>query len=409
MAIDSIGRDMKIGVIGLGVRGMAQLSVLLQMPDVRIMAVCDTHQDRVREAKALCVREGREEPAGTADTSGVIHRSDIEAVMVLTSWQTHISLAVQALRAGKPVGIEVGGAASMDECWQLVRASEHASLGVMMLENCCYGREEMTLLNMVRQGLFGEVVHCQGGYQHDLRDEIGWGDINRHYRQDHFRRRNGELYPTHGLGPIAEYLDINRGNRMLSLTAMASKAAGQAAWMKENRPEKGHDVYLEGDVVTTMIKCARGETILLTHDCTLPRPYSRGGRLQGTKGIWMEDNRSIYIEGRSPADPSHWTHRWESDKAYMDEYLHPLWRDYERLGTRGGHGGMDYLVLRAFVESLQERKPFPIDVYDTASWMAVTALSEQSIAMGSLPVPVPDFTDGRWMSRKREHQGQYGL
>ena len=409
MPIDSTGREISLGVIGLGSRGIPQLKVLLQMPDVRVTAVCDTYEDRVAEGKALCVREGGQEPAGTTDARELMQRADLDAVIIMTGWQTHISLAVQALRAGKPVGLEVGGAASMDECWRLVRTSEETGLGVMLLENCCYGREEMTLLRMVREGIFGELVHCQGGYQHDLRDEIGLGDVNRHYRQDHFRLRNGELYPTHELGPIAEYLDINRGNRMLSLTAMASKAAGQAAWMRENRPQKAEDAYTQGDIVTTMIKCARGETILLTHDCTLPRPYSRGGRVQGSKGIWMEDNRSIYIDGRSPADPTHWTHRWESDAAYMEEYLHPLWKEYEQLGTRGGHGGMDYLVLRAFVESLQENKPFPIDVYDTAAWMAVTALSEDSIAMGSMPVAVPDFTDGRWMNRTREHQGQYAL
>ena len=409
MAIDAIGPAVHIGVIGLGSRGLPQLKVLLQMPDVEVRAVCDVYEDRVSAAKELCLKEGRREPEGTTDADELLARNDIEALIIMTGWQTHISLAVKALRAGKQVGMEVGGAASMDECRRLVRTAEETGLGVMLLENCCYGREEMTLLNMIRQGLFGEMVHCQGGYQHDLRDEIGLGDVNRHYRQDHFRGRNGELYPTHELGPIAQYLDLNRGNRMLSLTAMASKAAGQAAWMKENRPEKANEAYMQGDIVTTMIKCARGETILLTHDCTLPRPYSRGGRVQGTRGIWMEDNRSIYIDGRSPVDPSHWTHRWESDAAYMEEYLHPLWREYEQLGPRGGHGGMDYLVLRAFVESLQEKKPFPIDVYDTAAWMVVTALSEDSIAMGSLPVPVPDFTDGRWMNRGKEHFGQYEL
>lgn len=409
MAIDSTGRAISLGVIGLGGRGQAQLGVLLQMQDVEVKAVCDVYEDRVAEAKSLCVRAGRSEPEGCHDAARVFERQDIEAVIIMTGWQTHIQLAAQALRAGKPAGIEVGGASSVEECWQLVRTAEETGLGVMLLENCCYGREEMTLLRMVREGVFGEVVHCQGGYQHDLRDEIGLGDINRHYRQDHFRTRNGELYPTHELGPIAGYLDLNRGNRMLSLVSMASKAAGQAAWMREHRPEKAGENYLEGDIVTTMIKCARGETILLMHDCTLPRAYSRGGRVQGTKGLWMEDNRCVYLEGRSPYDPSDWMHHWESDAKYMEEYLHPLWREYEQLGPRGGHGGMDYLVLRAFVESLQEKKPFPIDVYDAAAWMAVTALSEESIALGSAPVAVPDFTGGRWMRRGREHLGQYEL
>ena len=293
----------------------------------------------------------------------------------------------------------------------MVRTSEATGLPCMMLENCCYGMEEMALLNMVKRGLFGELVHCQGGYQHDLRDEIGNGDANRHYRQQNFLHRNGELYPTHELGPIAKWLDINRGNRMLSLVSIASKAAGLPAWLAEHRA--GHELSRrqvnQGDIVTTIIKCANGETIVLTHDCTLPRPYSRGQRIQGTRGIWMEDNRSIFIEGSSPVDPTFWTHRWESDKAYMEKYKHPLWKGYEEYGLRGGHGGMDYLALRAFVESAQERKNPPIDVYDTASWMAITCLSEQSVAMGGLPVPVPDFTNGAWIHRGPPDAGMYSL
>jgi len=264
---------------------------------------------------------------------------------------------------------------------------------------------------MVREGLFGELVHVQGGYEHDLRDEIGLGDINRHYRQAHFLNRNAELYPTHELGPIAKYLNLNRGNRMISLISVASKAAGLHAWLQDNRPGTAlaSSPVHQGDIVNTIITCANGETILLTHDCTLPRPYSRGGRIQGTKGIWMEDNRSIYIDGRSPVDPSYWTHRWESDAKYMEEFEHPLWKEYEEFGLRGGHGGMDYLVLRAFVESVQNRAEPPIDVYDTASWMCITALSEHSIATGSQSVPIPDFTNGRWLRERPAATGMYSL
>ncbi len=411
MNMGDAGRAVRVGIIGLGNRGYEQLNVLLPMADVTIAAVCDVYPDRVERARQRVLEARGETPDGTTDAGALLRRGDLEAVIIMTSWETHIRLAVDAMRQGVIPGMEVGGAASIDECWQLVRASEETGVPCMLLENCCYGREEMAVLNMIRQGLFGEMVHCQGGYQHDLRDEIGRGDITRHYRQRHFMRRNGELYPTHELGPIAKYLNLNRGNQMVSLVSMASKAAGQRAWQAEHRAGEpcANAVYNEGDVVTTMIRCANGETIVLTHDCTLPRPYSRGGRVQGTRGIWMEDNRSIYLEGRSPGDPTHWTHRWENDKAYMDEFRHPLWVEYEAFGARGGHGGMDYLVLRAFVESIQQKQPFPIDVYDAAAWMAVTALSEQSIATGSAPVPVPDFTDGRWLCEREKHQGRYGL
>ena len=198
---------------------------------------------------------------------------------------------------------------------------------------------------------------------------------------------------------------------MVSLVSVASKAAGLHTWLQEHRadtPLANAPVH-QGDIVNTIITCANGETILLTHDCTLPRPYSRGGRIQGTRGIWMEDNRSIYIDGRSPADPTYWTHRWESDAAYMAEYEHPLWKEYEQFGLRGGHGGMDYLVLRAHVESVQNHTEPPIDVYDTAAWMAITALSEHSIAAGSQAVPIPDFTNGRWICPREPVQGMYSL
>jgi predicted dehydrogenase len=411
MRMGEQGRTIRLGIVGLGGRGVGQMQTLLDMPDVRVAAVCDTYPDRVEHARQVACGKQGFLPAGTLDYRELNRRPDLEAVVVMSSWTTHILIAVDAMKAGKRVAMEVGGAASVEECWQLVRASEETGQPCMMLENCCYGQEEMALLNMVKKGLFGELVHCQGGYEHDLRDEIGRGDINRHYRQDNFLHRNGELYPTHELGPIAKYLGLNRGNRMLSLVSMASKAAGLSAWLQEQRA--GEPLALrqvnQGDIVNTIIKCANGETILLTHDCTLPRPYSRGGRIQGTRGIWMEDNRSMYIEGRSPHDPSYWTHRWESDAAYMTEFKHPLWKEYEEYGLRGGHGGMDYLVLRAFVESVQERKAPPIDVYDTAVWMAITALSEQSVAMGGMPVPVPDFTSGAWIRRETPDGGTYSL
>lgn len=411
MQMGAQGRTVRLGIVGLGGRGIGQMQTLLDMPDVRVAAVSDVYPDRVERARQVAREKQDFTPDGTLDYRELNARDDLEAVVVMSSWTTHIRIAVDAMRAGKRAAMEVGGAASVEECWQLVRTSEDSGQPCMMLENCCYGQEEMALLNMVKKGLFGELVHCQGGYQHDLREEIGKGDSNRHYRQDNFLHRNGELYPTHELGPIAKYLNLNRGNRMLSLVSMASKAAGLGAWLRENRagePLAERQVN-QGDIVNTIIKCANGETILLTHDCTLPRPYSRGGRIQGTRGIWMEDNRSIFIEGCSPHDPACWTHAWESDKAYMEKYKHPLWKAYEEYGLRGGHGGMDYLVLRAFVESVQNHAPAPIDVYDTAAWMVITCLSEQSVAMGGMPVPIPDFTNGAWTGREPGNQGDYTL
>ena len=400
MKLGNAGRTVRAGVIGLGNRSKEQIRCLVSMKDVEIAVVCDVYADRVESAQNNIEEQCGVRPEGTLDYREVNAREDIEAVFIFTSWQTHVRIAVDAMKRGKTPAMEVGGASSLEECWELVRVSEDTGIPVMLLENCCYNKEEMALLKMVREGVFGEVVHCRGGYQHDLREEIGMGDINRHYRQDHFMHRCAELYPTHELGPIAQYLNLNRGNRMLTLVSMATKAVGQHQWMQEHRADSplAEAKFNEGDVVTTMIKCANGETIMLTHDCTLARPYSRGGYLQGTKGLWEEDGRLIYLEGRTKLGP-HGEHNFVSDADIMAEYQHPLWKEYEEYGLRGGHGGMDFLCLRAFIESLQKGIPFPIDVYDAAAWMAVTCLSEMSIAMGSMPVAVPDFTGGRWIKR----------
>lgn len=289
------------------------------------------------------------------------------------------------------------------ECWQLIRAYEETGVPCMLLENCCYGREEMMAMNMVKQGIFGEIVHCSGGYQHDLREEIAFGNENRHYRLQNYIHRNCENYPTHELGPIAQILDINRGNRMVSLVSMASKAKGLNEYIKNKKSDDEalmHTEFAQGDVVTTMIKCARGETIVLTLDTTLPRAYSRGFRVQGTKGMFMEDNMSLFIDGEHNEYDFKWKEQWNNIEAYREKYEHPVWKKFMQDGVKGGHGGMDWLVLRAFFDCVEKNEEMPIDVYDIAAWMAISALSEQSIAMGGQVVAIPDFTNGKWITRK---------
>ena len=399
------GRIINLGIVGLGGRGRGWTKALLDMKDVNVTAVCDIYQDRIDETCQMVEKGRGKKPFATTDYHELVAREDIEAVLIFANWEIHARVAAAALRTGKRVGIEVGGAASIEECWEMVKLSELHKTPVMFLENCCYGRDELTVLNMERQGMFGELVHCHGGYQHDLREEIGWGDVKRHYRQNHFMHRNGELYPMHALGPIAKLLRINRGNRMVTLTAMASKAVGLHEWYLKNRPGDPltERVVAEGDIVTTLIKCAGGETIVLTHDCTLPRPYSRAGRVQGTKGIWMEDKHAYYLEGVHPS------HEWVSFDEALEKNTHPLWKAFAESDREGTHGGMDYLVMRAFVESVQKRENPPIDVYDAAAWMAITCLSEQSIALGGMPVAIPDFTNGSWINRTDDVPGQYAL
>ena len=402
-----MSEKIKFAVIGVSGRGSGMALELQHVEGVEIVAVCDKYEDRVQDMIERFDKEHGFRPDGYTDYKEMIKREDIGAVMISTTWITHARIAVDCMKAGKHVGMEVGGAASIDECWQLVRTSEETGKFCMLLENCCYDRFELALYNMNKKGLFGEIVHTQGAYQHDLRDEIALGRENRHGRLFNFMNRDGEVYPTHQLGPICKLLGVNRGNRMVSLVSMSSKARGLNQWIKDN---KGEDYDLAnynftlGDVVTTMIKCAHGETILLTHECTLPRPYSRGYRIDGTKGMYTEDDNQIYIEGRSPQ------HEFEKVEPYIEEYEHPLWKEYFQRGVHEqGHGGMDFLVLSAFAEAaLNDTKP-PIDVYDTAAWMAVTCLSEQSVAMGSHPVAFPDFTDGMWIDREPYLRGRYCL
>jgi predicted dehydrogenase len=408
-----MSKKLNVAVIGVSGRGLGLMNCIYGMEDVKISVVCDLYEDRMEAAAKEIYEKCGYRPDCCSNYREVVKRSDVDCVITPSSWSSHKEIALASMRAGKPVGMEVGGAYSLQECWELVNVSEQTGVACMMLENCCYGREEMAVLNMIKEGIFGEVIHCRGGYEHDLRQEIAMGLENRHYRFNNYKHRNGEVYPTHEGGPISKYLNINRGNRFLSLTSMSSKARGLQQWIINNKGadhEHAKIDFTQGDIVTTMIKCAHGETVLLTHDTTLPRVYSRGGRVQGTKAIWMEDKKAIHIDGISPSeDWGNLDASWEPFEKYMEKYDHPLWKEYKTAGIKEGHGGMDYLVLRAFFESVINNTPPPIDVYDTATWMAITCLSEDSVALGSMPVAFPDFTNGKWICREEESPSKYGL
>ncbi|MDH5474699.1 MAG: Gfo/Idh/MocA family oxidoreductase [Cyclobacteriaceae bacterium] len=408
----------RLGFIGTGARGRSHLGLSLYRDDVEVTAICDISKEALGKAQELITKSGRgkavEYGNGDMDYENLLKRDDVDAVIISTPWLWHTPMAVAAMKMGKAVGSEVAGATDLSECWQLVDAYEQTKTPFMILENVCYRRDVLAILNMVRKNIFGELIHLEGGYQHDLREvkfndgkqlygggveygEKGYSEAR--WRTKHSEYRNGDLYPTHGLGPISVYTNNNRGNRFEHLTSTASKARGLHNHIV-NHPNGGENhpnakVKFElGDVVTTVIKMTNGESIILSHDTNLPRPYSLGFRVQGTKGLWMDVNKSIYVEGKSPA------HRWEDQEDYMKEYDHPLWKEHEEKASGAGHGGMDFFVLHAFIEAVKRKEPMPLDVYDCASWMAVTALSEQSIAQGSKPMSFPDFTRGKWMNRK---------
>ncbi|MDR1530965.1 MAG: Gfo/Idh/MocA family oxidoreductase [Clostridiales bacterium] len=392
-------KKIKIGVAGIGARGLITLrDHMVPLPDVEVAALCEPYEDRLVQAAAIVTEANGIKPFICRDYQQLVSRAELDAVVVTGAWECHVPVALAAMRAGKYTAIEVGGAYSVEDCWQLVRVSEKTGMPCMMLENCCYGREEMLVLNMARQGLLGEIVHCEGGYRHDLREEVATGLDRRHYRYRNYLHRNCENYPTHELGPIAQILNINRGNRMLSLTSTASKAAGLAEYARRHGAD-GAPAFAQGDVITTVIKCAHGETITLTLDTTLPRFYSRGFYVQGTKGMYMEDNRSIFLDGKDNAAEFAWQEHWNNVEDYYEQYDHPLWKKTLREGRTDGHGGIDRLVFRAFFDAVSMRGEAPIDVYDTAAWMCITPLSEDSVALGGAPVAIPDFTSGGWLSR----------
>lgn len=377
--------------------------VILLMPGIKVTAVCDVYEDRNEKAAALTEELCGHRPAMETDYKKLIARDDVDIVVITCAWEGHVQLAIEAMEAGKAVGMEVGGAYSIKQCWDLVDTYEKTKTPFMFLENCCYGRRELMALNMVQQGLFGDVVHCRGAYMHDLREEVSKGEENRHYRLRNYIHRNCENYPTHELGPIAKILQINHGNRMLSLTSMSSKASGLHEYIKDRMPDNNtlsHTTFAQGDVVNTMIKCAGGETILLTLNTTLPRFYSRDFTVCGTKGMYEEENDSVYLDKKYTLEEEmEWKKFWGNAKEYEEEYDHPIWKKFLNDGVHGGHGGMDWLVFEAFFDSIRNNTLCPIDVYDAASWMCITALSEESIALGGQPVAVPDFTNGAWTSR----------
>ena len=395
----------RVGVIGLGNRGTALLTTcLLQDDGIEIAMICDTLEERRAQWLSLIAEAGRSTPVAVSDYKELLASPDIDCVMLTTSWDSHINLACEAMRAGKYVAMEVGGAYSIEDCWKLVRTHEETGVHCMFMENCCFFRNEMLILNMAQQGVFGDIVHCRGGYLHDLRDEVAFGRENHHYRFRNYLMRNAENYPTHQLGPIAQLLGVNRGNRMLTLVSVASRAAGLRAYLEEH---KGADYdatkwdFRQGDIVTTIIKCAGGETITLTLDTTLPRSYSRDFQVHGTKAMYNEDNNSLFVDKEHGDFHFDWRGHWNNLDDYRDKYEHPLWKEYIAQGQKEGHDGSDWLVLQTFFDAVRKGAPAPIDVYDAAVWMSITCLSEQSISMGGTPMAIPDFTNGKWL-RERE-------
>lgn len=414
----SKSEKVRLAFIGVGYRGRDHLEQSLYRDDVEVTAICDIDPVSISKTLEITKKYGRKDPKvysnGDHDFLNLLKRDDIDGVVIATPWEWHVPMAVESMKAGKYTAIEVSATVTLQESWDLVNTFEQTGSHCMILENVCYRRDVMAVLNMVRKNMFGEMLYGHCGYQHDLRD-VKFNDGKRYtgggvefgpnahaeakWRTQHSVDRNGDLYPTHGLGPVAHWMDINRGNKFNYLTATATKARGLHKHVVDNGGKDHPNAKVNfklGDIVTTSIMCENGENIVIIHDTNSPRPYSLGFRAQGTEGIWMDDNDSIYIQKVSPK-----AHVWEKFDEYQKKYDHPVWVNHAEAADKAGHGGIDFFVIRAFIESIKNKVAPPMDVYDAAAWSAISPLSELSISRGSSPVEIPDFTRGKWKTNPR--------
>ncbi len=399
-----LGNKVRIGYVGVGSQGGGHIENLSKITDAEVVAVCDIREERTKWAQDKLVAAGRMKPTaynkGDYDFLRMCETEDLDLVYNATPWRWHVPICVAAMKNGKHAATEVPAAPDLEGCWKLVETAEKYQKHCVMMENCCYDRTELMIFNMVRQGLFGELLHAECGYLHDLRgyklSETAYQGMWRVY---HSIKRNADLYPTHGLGPVAWWLDINRGNQFDHLVSMSCNSRGLSLYGAEKfGPDSkwAKAKYKLGDVVNTLIRTKNGQTVLVTHDTNLPRPYSRKILLQGTEGIVRKyPEQKIHIEGTSPA------HSWEKVKDYYEKYDHPLWKAMQDKSEGAGHGGMDFIEDYRLVECIKEGKPTDMNVYDAAAWSAVTPLSEKSIAKKSGSVDFPDFTRGKWKTTPR--------
>ncbi|MBQ3493770.1 MAG: Gfo/Idh/MocA family oxidoreductase [Clostridia bacterium] len=401
---------LEIGFIGLGQRGAAYGmtdgsigllgNVLKNSNDVIVTAICDRFQERLDAATQKIVEHGYPVPRQTKDYTEIMN-SGVDAIIISTSWDMHVKVAIEGMKAGIPVAMEVGGTHSIEDCWKLVDCYEQTGTPIFFMENCCYNKDEALVTSLVRNGVLGDISFCQGYYCHDLREEIAGGIDTHHYRLKEYMEHNCENYPTHELGPIAKLLNITSGNRFTKVVSMSSKAQGMKHYIANNPKysERLKDAeFKQGDVTTTMIQCENGETIFLKLDTTLPRLYERGLTASGTKGFYNQTTQSVILDNIDH-ESTKYKDMFFTQENYS-EYLPDDWRTITPEQLKSGHGGMDYIMLKNFFHCLKNKKPLPIDVYDAVTWMCITALSEESIAKSSMPVDCPDFTRGKYKQRK---------
>lgn len=394
----------RTGFIGLGMRGPDAVRRFTYIDGAKVVALCDLEADRVARSQEILAGRGKPAAAEYSGEDGwkqLCERDDIDLVYICTNWQTHVEMAVYAMECGKHVAVEVPAAMSVAECWRLVDTSERTRKHCMMLENCVYDFFELTCLNMAQQGLFGEVLHAEGAYIHNL--EPFWDYYHDNWRLDFNQKHSGDVYATHGFGPDCQVLNIHRGDKLEYLVSMDTKSVVGLEVAKE---KMGVDTFANGDQTSTLVKTRNGKTVLIQHNVYTPRPYDRMYQLVGTKGFADKyPNSAFAFEPDQIADAaaeydnlsSHSYVPREVRDSLMAKYKHPIAKEIEEKAREvGGHGGMDFIMDYRLVWCLRNGKPLDMDVYDAAEWSCLGELTAASIANGSKPVKIPDFTRGRW-------------
>jgi hypothetical protein len=394
------GRErVRLGIIGVGGRGTSLLHDLLAVDGVEVKAICDLVAEKVEHAQKAVTDAGQSKPVGFSKGDWDfknLNQLELDIVYIATPWNWHVPMALDTMKNGKHAAVEVPTATTLQECWDLVNTSEATRKHCVILENCCYGSSEMTVLQMVRDGFFGDVTHGEAAYLHDLRGIVTANEGEGLWRRVPHMRRNGNLYPTHGLGPVAHYMDIHRGDRFDYMVSVSSAEASLSAYVREKFPDgdpKRTEKYICGDMNTSIIKTVKGRTILLQHDVVNPRPSSRLNMIQGKKGMFADYPPRFFVDGQKDED-------WLKIEAFQDKYEHSLWKNNGEMARKtGGHGGMDYIMNFRLMDCLKRGLPPDMDVYDAAAWSAPTPLSEASVSQNGAPQKFPDFTRDHWKAR----------
>ena len=397
--------QVRVAFIGVGMRGSSHVKQIAAIhPKAVITAVCDIRDEQAKKSIDFLKSKGQKAKkySGNKDAwKKMLKRDDIDLVIISTPWEHHVPMSVYAMEQGKHVALEVPAAYTVEDCWKLVNTAEQTQRHCMMLENVCYGDEELAILNMVDQGVFGTLTHGEAAYIHDLKHLMfdKTGGYYEQWRLRHHAKYDGNLYPTHGLGPVAQYMGINRGDRFGHLVSMSSLEASLSEYSQtidlDNEFYKQSE-FKHGDMNTSLIQTAKGSSIMVQHDVVSPRPYSRINALTGTKAYHEGYPSRLSISGKG--------HGWLNDteyKAYREKYKHPIWNKLKsEIEKNGGHGGMDFVMLYRLIDCLNKGKTLDQDVYDGVDWSVVTPLSVISVELGNIPVKFPDFTRGKWMEER---------